>query len=703
METKKKERSNSTSFLPTAQEDELSPFTEKQTFYAYTVHGPQQVNMMVAFGLLLVALVVRCFMLSNPPEIVFDEVHFGGFASRYIKGEFFFDVHPPLGKLLVAFSGVFVGYNGSFSFKEIGMDYTEHHVPYVAMRMLPAIMGALLAPIAYATMRNFGYSSPSAILTALVVTFENALACQSRLILLDSYLIFFTGLTALMCLGLTASVKWVGLFTITLIGIATIQQLWTVITDSSIPLKTFYRHFYARVISLIIVPILVYMFFFQVHFALLTNTGPGNSFMGPDFQSTLVGSTVTKESFKDIAYGSKIVIRHEDSKGGYLHSHAAAYPGGSKQQQITCYPHRDANSYFLVEYPVKYENNTSVRQPFEGFKKIKNHDRIRLRHIETQRNLHSHNVRPVFNDDKDVNEVSCYGSSEVIGDANDTWEIITDDNGEEIEAMNTKIKLRHVNTGCFLSSRTKKLPEWGFGQQEVTCSSKTIHDLTIWRIEYSEHPEQPEGSQKTRYKPPSFLRNFIELHKAMWNSNKGLTSSHPYESRPLDWPFLHRGISFWRAKPDEYGIYLIGNPISWWTGTVSVMLYGLYEVIKVLLEKRQNMIQTSSYFKDMMSGLWFFAVGWFIHLFPFVLMKRQLFLHHYLPSLYFSLLALGAFFDIATFKLKRGQWAVAAVVLLIVVRTYIQFAPLTYGYKQTHAACNKLKWRSKWDFWCGSE
>lgn len=35
---------------------------------------------------------------------------------------------------------------------------------------------------------------------------------------------------------------------------------------------------------------------------------------------------------KDIAYGSKIFIRHIATRGGYLHSHPHYYPAGSKRK-----------------------------------------------------------------------------------------------------------------------------------------------------------------------------------------------------------------------------------------------------------------------------------------------------------------------------------------------------------------------------------
>lgn len=50
----------------------------------------------------------------------FDEVHFGKFASKYIKTQYFVDVHPPLAKLLITLMGFVFGYDGQFDFKEIG-------------------------------------------------------------------------------------------------------------------------------------------------------------------------------------------------------------------------------------------------------------------------------------------------------------------------------------------------------------------------------------------------------------------------------------------------------------------------------------------------------------------------------------------------------------------------------------------------------
>lgn len=48
--------------------------------------------------LTVIAAFTRYWRLDRPPAVVFDEHHFGRFTNQYWKGEYFFDIHPPLGK-----------------------------------------------------------------------------------------------------------------------------------------------------------------------------------------------------------------------------------------------------------------------------------------------------------------------------------------------------------------------------------------------------------------------------------------------------------------------------------------------------------------------------------------------------------------------------------------------------------------------------
>lgn len=243
------------------------------------------------------------------------------------------------------------------------------------MRMLPALLGIATVPLSYLTLRALDCRATTALLASFFITFENGLITQSRHILLDSPLIFFTALTVFvwigfcnedkaepfteswwawlfltgLSLGAVVSCKWVGLFTIATVGLGVIRQLWLLLGDSRVSMKLFVKHFYARALCLIVVPMLFYMFMFWLHFLILSNSGDGDGFMTSEFQHTLRGRGMAdtyagKErrlryispkltcSPLDVALGSEVSIRHVNTQGGYLHSHPHTYPSGSNRE-----------------------------------------------------------------------------------------------------------------------------------------------------------------------------------------------------------------------------------------------------------------------------------------------------------------------------------------------------------------------------------
>lgn len=145
-------------------------------------------SMVVVAILTTIAFALRFYKISHPDQVVyvssssetnkinltrrsFDEVHFGKFASYYITRQYYFDVHPPFAKLLFGLAGWFVGFDGEFTFDNIGDNYTLNNVPYIGMRALPAVLGSLTVPIVYAIMKESGYSTIIAAFSASLILF----------------------------------------------------------------------------------------------------------------------------------------------------------------------------------------------------------------------------------------------------------------------------------------------------------------------------------------------------------------------------------------------------------------------------------------------------------------------------------------------------------------------------------------------------
>jgi dolichyl-phosphate-mannose-protein mannosyltransferase len=249
--------------------------------------------------LTLLAAATRFAAITHPRAIVFDEVYFREAALRYLDGSYFFDLHPPLGKLLLA------GWA-----KLLGVTATAQSTdPAVALRLLPALAGTTLVAVFYLLLRELTASRKVATFGAALLLLDNAILVESRLILIDSMLLLF-GIGALTCYlasrrltgrahwilltcsavlaGMAASTKLTGISALGLIGL-----VWFVQTVRH---RISWRLALPQAAVLVLVPAFIYAGIFAIHFQLLSHSGPNDAFMSQQFQSTLVGNVNYKPS-----------------------------------------------------------------------------------------------------------------------------------------------------------------------------------------------------------------------------------------------------------------------------------------------------------------------------------------------------------------------------------------------------------------------
>lgn len=237
---------------------------------------------------------------GHPKESVFDEVHFGRFVSNYPEHTYYFDIHPPLGKLmLVGFSELF-GYKPMLRYNVIGTKFTGDS--YLFLRFLPTLAGSLLPVVIFLIAVELDIGLVASFLGALLLVFENAGIVQSRLILLDSLLLIF-GFSSILAYLIYRRTKSINYFLLSAFFAGCSMSIkWTGASFISIPIfyeiiDLFHRHKFIfdkkvalKCLSFVVIPLTVYYLVFAVHFALLTKTGKGDNFMSPKFQSTLVGN-----------------------------------------------------------------------------------------------------------------------------------------------------------------------------------------------------------------------------------------------------------------------------------------------------------------------------------------------------------------------------------------------------------------------------
>lgn len=654
----------------------------------------------------------RMYRIGANNHVVWDEAHFGKFGSYYLRHEFYHDVHPPLGKMLVGLSGYLANYNGSWDFPS-GQEYPEY-IDFVKMRLFNACFSSLCVPLAYFTMKEMGFQRKTVWLFTLMVIFENSYATLGRFILLDSMLLFFT-VSTIYCfakfhtenkskqaefsrkwwkwilltglsIGCTCSVKMVGLFVTTLVGIYTAVDLWNMFGDRALTWKKYAAHWLARIGALILVPMFVFLLCFKVHFDLLSGTGPGDANMSSLFQANLHGSDVGGGP-RDLLIGtSRCTLKSQGLAGGLLHSHVQTFPGGSNQQQITTYSHKDANNEWTFEL--------SRDDPRNGFKEdhfVVDGMTVRLVHPNTGRNLHTHDIPgPVSRREY---EVSGYGNA-TIGDEKDDWIVeVVDHYGSEdklrLHPLTTSFRLRSKPLGCYLATSGQALPAWGFRQGEVICMKDPFKrdKRTWWNIENHENPTLPQPPADFKLPKTNFLKDFVQLNLAMMATNNALVPDADKQddlaSAAWQWPTLNVGIRLCGWNDESYKYFLIGSPATTWTSSVAV-IFCMGLIVYYLIRWQRQCVDFPAGSKKLdkfLMGAVYPLLGWGLHFMPFVIMARVTYVHHYLPALYFAMIIFCYVVESGTSKIpySAARYGVYAILYTAIVGVFYWLSPISFG------------------------
>ena len=264
-----------------------------------------------------ISLFLHFVNLTHPPQVVFDEFHFGKFVNAYCcTHQTIFDIHPPHSKLVMAWLVKLWGYDGSFGFESIGQSLDNG--PLFAFRLWPALVGTLIPVVGFILLRVWGVSVAWAFTGALALALDNGILIQTRIMALDGQLLLGSLLTVLffemmlcsrsgvrqilyaflvgLALAMTVSAKFTGLAVMAILGFRLFQHF----AISGMKPRWSWM-IAAKFLAASCAFLLLYLAGWKLHFMWLTLPGPGTAFYTP-----------TGNFLEDVAVLHKVMVKAND-------------------------------------------------------------------------------------------------------------------------------------------------------------------------------------------------------------------------------------------------------------------------------------------------------------------------------------------------------------------------------------------------------
>lgn len=182
-------------------------------------------------------------------------------------------------------------------------------------------------------------------------------------------------------------------------------------------------------------------------------------------KSVVVESSTVDHEDKLVTCGSAVKLTHLESGGGYfLHSANQNLGSGSGQQIVTLIANKGKQGSLWLLREGQDQPQCLPGEPIECGQ------RIRLTHLQTNKNLHSHLMRSPLSRQQ---EVSGYGN-EGEGDSGDDW-IVVCGSGEKHLQRDTKFRMQHGDTKRYLSA-TEQVK---FSEQNCGGNCPILHQLEV--------------------------------------------------------------------------------------------------------------------------------------------------------------------------------------------------------------------------------
>ncbi|KAG5369456.1 Dolichyl-phosphate-mannose--protein mannosyltransferase 1 [Yarrowia sp. C11] len=666
--------------------------------------------------LFLAAVLVRFYDLPNPPATIHEEVAVGAYINKYIGRAFFPSSEPPLAFLMYYLVSLFFNYDGNFPFLKQDHIYVGSRVPYIELRSFAALSGVILVVSAYYTVRLGGGHRLGALIASLFVLFDTSLAATSRYIFAEPLYLMFVGLTLLFWklferqqpfsakyyfwgfvlavnLGCVVSTRWIGVLTVLYVLVASCYNVFWIFADLQVSWWAYTKHIVFRAAAFTAIPLFVYAAVLQTHLLIASGPHDGDYLLAPAHQD-VINKNRRPPVHADIVSGSVLTIRHLDTHS-YLHSHDEFYPVGSRQQQVSLYQHTDLNNVWVMENATKPNFNENA-----FLNNFRHGESVKLRHLQSTRRLHSHEVKAPVSDNDYQFEVSAYGADGFPGDLNDMWsvEIVAQystpgRSARELRTLQTVFRLRHLIQKCYLYGHRTQLPAWGFAQQEVTCNRYPAKTGALWYVETNYHPNFPKEVNVTRdmihYGNMTRVGKIKDMHNVIKVSREMTPDQTAFNTAPVSWPLGLSGLPFYRSHHRQ--ILVISNLVCWWGALASLAMYGVFKAVVFL--RWQRGLRPVVLSADMIRfdhEMGHALIAWGCHFVPLIPKTTAYTFVTYLPAFYMSCVAAGHMFSIFFRTFGRHKFVQVLVVTLVAVLTsgfFYEYRPVVAAKPWTQEQC----------------